>query len=137
MNWKFENMILTPETPDEDGTIGFCTIERQKLIYNEKTKRICTVGTLGEWKNYSESKLIVAKSKTVNGDYEFVKRFNPLGNRSLDFTIYNDTEAGQAYIVSASGHNMWLYPLTEDYLDVKEEGRTCSLKIREERRLHL
>ena len=122
MNWKFENMILTPETPDEDGTIGFCTIERPKLIYNEKTKEFVLWAHWENGKNYSESKLIVAKSKTVNGDYEFVKRFNPLGNRSLDFTIYNDTEAGQAYIVSASGHNMWLYPLTEDYLDVKEEG---------------
>jgi len=58
------------------------------------------------WENgtdYAESKLIVAKSETVNGDYEFVNRFNPAGNRSLDMTIYNDVDNQQAYIISSGG----------------------------------
>lgn len=140
VDWKFENMILTPETPDEDGTIGFCTIERPKLIYNGNEFVLWAHWENG--KNYTESKLIVAKSDTINGDYQFHNRFNPQSrtynsetgeyvittNRSLDMTIYNDvttdengTVHNQAYLISANGHNMALYKLTEDCLEVIPE----------------
>jgi hypothetical protein len=139
MNWKFENMILTPETPDNDGAIGFCTIERPKLIYNGSEFILWAHWENGS--NYTESKLIVAKCDTVNGDYEFVKLFNPQTtemdengtlvystNRSLDFTIYNDivdnedgTTTNQAYIISACGHDMCVYKLTDDCMDVVPE----------------
>lgn len=121
MNWKFENIILTPETPDDDGTIGFCTIERPKLIYNEMNQEFVLWAHWENGTDYAESKLIVAKSETVNGDYEFVNRFNPAGNRSLDMTIYNDVDNQQAYIISSGGtdgHTMYVYPLTDDYLDI-------------------
>lgn len=139
-DWKFENMILTPDTPDDDGTIGFCTIERPKLIYNGSEFVLWAHWENG--KDYGESKLIVAKCDTVNGDYEFVDRFNPKSrtynaetgeyeittNRSLDMTIYNDTETdadgtihNQAYLISANGHNMALYKLTQDCMDVIPE----------------
>lgn len=140
MDWKFENMILTPETPDDDGNIGFCTIERPKLIFNGSEFVLWAHWENGE--NYSESKLIVAKCDTINGDYQFVNRFNPQSrtynsetgeyeittNRSLDMTIYNDVttdESGtihnQAYLISANGHNMALYKLTENCMDVIPE----------------
>lgn len=122
VDWKFENMILTPETPVGDGTIGFCTIERPNLIYNGKEFVLWAHWENGH--NYTESKLIVAKCDTINGDYEFVKLFNPQSSyidpetgeleittsRSLDMTIYNDvvtnpdgTTSSQAYIISANG----------------------------------
>ncbi|RDY33212.1 family 43 glycosylhydrolase [Lachnotalea glycerini] len=136
MNWKFEHMILTPETPKGDTTIGFCTIERPKLIYNGSDFILWA-----HWENgndYTESKLLVAKCDIINGNYEFVKLFNPQTtqkgengeflystNRSLDFTIYNDavdngngTIKNQAYLISACGHDMCVYKLTEDCMDV-------------------
>lgn len=139
MHWTFENMILTSETQDNDGTIGFCTIERPKLIYNGSEFILWAHWENGS--NYTESKLIVAKCDTINGDYEFVKLFNPqtteidengalvyATNRSLDFTIYNDvvenadgTSTNQAYIISACGHDMCVYKLTNDCMDVVPE----------------
>lgn len=141
VNWKFENMILTPDTPTGDGgTIGFCTIERPKLIYNGKEFVLWA-----HWENgrdYTESKLIVAKCDTINGDYEFVKLFNPQvsyidpdtgerkykTNRSLDMTIFTDvitnpdgTTTRQSYLISANGWDMALYKLTEDCLDIIPE----------------
>lgn len=126
MNWTFENMILTPETATSEGdTIGFCTIERPKLIYNALTDMFVLWAHWENGNDYSESKLLVAECDRIGGDYTYLRRFNPAGNRSLDFTVFVEEEKNQAYIISAggsNGHTMFVYPLTEDYRDVDSKN---------------
>src|SRR5699024_2373351 len=71
--------------------------------------------------NYNQGNVVVAVSDTVDGDYEYVYRFQPLGHASRDFTVFQDDD-GEAYLFSSTRNNfdMNVYRLTDDYLYVEE-----------------
>ncbi len=140
-DWTYLNDIITPDTTapeymdygvdEETGekkqieyatdTLGFCTVERPKLIYSKELNKFVLWAHWENGKDYGQSMLLVAVSDTIDGDYEVVKLFRPAGNRSLDFTIFVDEVNNQAYIISACGHTMYVYPLTSDYTGVIED----------------
>ena len=76
------------------------------------------------YKNINENyTAIVAQSPTVDGKYTFVHKFQPLGNRTADCTLFKDDD-GTGYFISngqdATPKNMNIYKLTPDYLDVEK-----------------
>ena len=127
-DWTYLNDIITPDTTapeymdygvdEETGekkqieyatdTLGFCTVERPKLIYSKELNKFVLWAHWENGKDYGQSMLLVAVSDTIDGDYEVVKLFRPAGNRSLDFTIFVDEVNNQAYIISACGHTMYV-----------------------------
>ena len=72
-----------------------------------------------EGKGYAPAEAAVFKCDKIDGDYEFVKGFRPLGNMSRDCGTYVDDD-GTAYFFSAANDNkdLMLYRLTDDYLDI-------------------
>lgn len=142
-SWEFVGDLLTQDTPGVCTTGTYngaaCKIERPKLVYNEATDTFVLWGHWETAESYAASHLIVATSDTIDGDYAIVRNFRPgagevptehadptyagtdglWGYGSRDFTVFQDPDTGQAYLVSSQDHlSMRLYPLTADFTDV-------------------
>lgn len=146
-NWEHVNDIVTAGTPGICSTGTYsgdtCKIERPKLVYNEATE---TYVLWGHWEtadSYAASHLVVLTSKTIGGDYELVRNFRPgvgevhteevdptysgsdgkSGYGSRDFTVFQDGDTGDAYLVGSQDHlSMRVYKLTDDFTDVDWKG---------------
>ncbi|MDX8045305.1 immunoglobulin-like domain-containing protein [Gracilibacillus sp. S3-1-1] len=116
-NWEFRNSVITSESHPE---LAESKIERPKVLYNEKIDKYVLWGHWEEAHNYNQGNVVVAVSDTIDGDYEFVYRFQPKGFTSRDFTVFQDTD-GTAYLFSTANLvNTNVYRLTDDYLYVDE-----------------
>ncbi|HEX2145987.1 MAG TPA: discoidin domain-containing protein [Glycomyces sp.] len=142
-NWEFVGDLLTQDTPGVCDTGTYegtaCKIERPKLVHNEATDQFVLWGHWETAENYAASHLIVATSDTIDGDYGIVRNFRPgvgevatehadptypgtdgkWGYGSRDFTVFQDPDSGEAFLVSSQDHlSMRVYPLTADFTDV-------------------
>jgi hypothetical protein len=142
-NWEYVGDLLTQDTPGVCTTGTYtgpaCKIERPKLVYNEATGKFVLWGHWETAESYAASHLIVATSDTIDGDYSIVRNFRPgvgevgtehadptypgadglWGYGSRDFTVFQDPDTGDAYLVGSQDHlSMRLYPLTADFTDV-------------------
>ena len=116
-NWEFKNAVVTPDTHPE---LAESKIERPKVLYNERIDKYVLWGHWEEAHNYNQGNVVVAVSDTIDGDYEFLYRFQPKGFSSRDFTVFQDTD-GTAYLFSTANlFNTNVYRLTDDYLYVDE-----------------
>jgi len=122
-----------------------CTIERPKLVYNAVSGKFVIWAHWENGSDYASSHLLVATSDTIDGDYQVVRNFRPgagavatdeedptctvkkqpgeahprCGYGSRDFTVYQDPDSEDAYLVSAQDHlSMRVYKLSWDYTDV-------------------
>lgn len=141
--WEFVGDLLTADTPGVCTTGTYagaaCKIERPKLIRNEATGKFVLWGHWETADSYAASHLIVATSDTIDGEYAVERNFRPgagevatehadptypgtdgkWGYGSRDFTVFQDPDTGDAYLVSSQDHlSMRVYPLTADYTDV-------------------
>ncbi|GKX29362.1 hypothetical protein SH1V18_18420 [Vallitalea longa] len=141
LTWRFCNHILTLDSPikkhyvrtshdleieGQEACIGNgCNIERPKVIYNERTKQFVMWMHWEKPADYSEARCAIAVCDRVDGDYEYLGSFNPIGNMSRDCTLYKD-DNGIAYFISSSRNNadIKIYRLSQDYLSVDKEVRT-------------
>lgn len=139
--WSFCNHILTLDSLKKEhyvrtfheleiegqvASIGNgCNIERPKVLYNEHTKQFVMWMHWEKPSDYSEARCAVAVCDKVDGDYEYLGSFNPIGNMSRDCTLFKDDD-GTAYFISASRGNadLKIYRLSDDYLSIDEEVRT-------------
>ncbi|MCA0756932.1 family 43 glycosylhydrolase [Paenibacillus sp. N4] len=112
--WEFRNTVLTTASHPE---LASAKIERPKVVYNKKTSKYVLWGHWEEAGNYNQANVVVAVSDTVDGDYEYLYRFQPGGMQSRDFTVFQDDD-GSAYLFSSSNNNadMNVFKLTDDYL---------------------
>jgi hypothetical protein len=119
-NWTFKNAVLIPTT-HPDLAISGRVIERPKVLYNEQTGQF-VMWLHWESSNYGAAECGIAKSATIDGDYELVAHFRPNNNMSRDCTLFKDDD-GTAYFVSAANENadLIIYRLTGDYLDIQEQ----------------
>ena len=138
-NWTYVKDLVTQATAPE---LIDSKWERPKLVYNELTDTFVLWGHWERAGDYAASHLVVATSKTVDGDYTFVKHFRPgvgevatheadptyagtdgkWGYGSRDFTVFKDPDSDDAYLVSTEDHtSMRVYKLTDDYTDVDWE----------------
>lgn len=117
-NWQFANDILTEDShPDLNGRL----IERPKIIYNEQTGKYVMWMHWENGEHYGEARAAVAYCDIVDGNYEYLGSFRPLGNMSRDCTLFKDNN-GTAYFISAAKENydLNIYRLTDDYLAIDE-----------------
>lgn len=115
--WEFRNHVLTQQS---DPELQQANIERPKVMYNEATGQFVMWMHKENGQDYSEARAAVAVSGTVDGDYDYLGSFRPLGHMSRDITVFVDDD-GTGYMVSAARENydLHLYRLTDDYTDVE------------------
>jgi hypothetical protein len=114
IHWTFRNHALTQQASGDLGPNR--VVERPKVIYNASTHLYVMYMHIDD-SSYSEAKVGVATSSTVDGVYTYQGSYNPLGNQSRDMTIFQDTD-GSAYLIYATNSNtdMKIDKLSADYL---------------------
>lgn len=114
--WEFRNNALTQSSASELATAN---IERPKVIYNATTHKYVMWMHKETSADYSQARVAVAVSDTVDGNYTYLGSFRPLGITSRDMTLYQDTD-GAAYLVSSANENadLDIFRLTDDYTGV-------------------
>lgn len=120
--WVYDNNVLTQSSASELATSG---IERPKVIYNSGTGQYVMWMHWENGTDYTQARVAVAVSSTVDGNYTYLGSFRPLGNDSRDMTVFRD-DNGTAYLISATSvnANLNVYQLTSDYHGVDHLVRT-------------
>lgn len=116
-NWKFEGVVLKPDTADEKSDLHPSQVlERPKVIYNDKTGKF-VMWLHVDSHDYSKAAAGVAISDTPNGEFTYLGSMRPNEQMSRDMTLFKDDD-GRAYHVYSSESNATLYIslLSDDYL---------------------
>jgi hypothetical protein len=115
--WEHRNKIITTAT--DPLLASDRIIERPKIIYNDKTKMYVM---WAHWDNsaYTDSNAGIFKSSTIDGNYTYVDHIKPGGHDTRDCTLFKEDD-GTAYFIAVGNNNsdLWVYPLSDDYLSVK------------------
>jgi Glycosyl hydrolases family 43. len=118
-NWTFRNQVLKQADPENLGR-GW-VLERPKVFHNPKTKKFVMYFHLDDGR-YQFARVGVAVCDTVDGDYQYVKSFRPLGKESRDIGQFIDDD-GSAYLIfeDRPSRGFHIAKLSEDYMDVEKE----------------
>jgi Glycosyl hydrolases family 43 len=119
VHWKFRNQVLAISNPENLGSSAI--LERPKVFYNHKTKTFVMYTHL-DGAGYKLARVAVAVSKTVDGDYRYVRSFRPLGQESRDIGQFIDDD-GAAYLIfeSRPTHGFFIAKLSSDYMNVEKQ----------------
>jgi hypothetical protein len=125
MNWTFRKQVVASTEPTQVPS-RWWTIERPKVFYNAKTNKFVLYGHIDS-QGYKLASVAVFTSDTVDGDYQFVRLFRPLGLESRDIGQFIDDD-GSAYLIfeSRPTKGFFIAQLSDDYLDVAR--KTCFIK---------
>jgi Glycosyl hydrolases family 43 len=119
VHWKFHAQVLAISNPENlgKGTI----LERPKVFYNRKTKTYVMYMHLDS-PDYKLARVAIATSKTVDGTYQYVRSFRPLGQESRDIGQFVDDD-GAAYLIfeSRPTQGFFIAKLSDDYMDVAKQ----------------
>lgn len=106
-NWEKLALAVTPTgSMTDDGTdiASGRTMERPKVVYNERTGKWVMWFHWENGSNYNEAKCAVLTADKVQGPYTLVSVFRPNGCDSRDQTLFLDDD-GQAYHVYSTNTN--------------------------------
>jgi len=117
-HWKFEGAILrntSITTPLPAGEPLHYRIERPKLLYNQRTQQYVLYFHLDSLR-FKLGMVGVCVSSAVAGPYRFVAGYQPDGQRSLDFNLFQDVDQ-RAYLVRSVNNTFTAISLlSADYL---------------------
>jgi hypothetical protein len=122
--WTFRNQVFKSRNPENFGR-GW-VLERPKVFYNARTKKFVMYmhidGPLpGQSGGYDLARVGVATCDTVDGDYQYLKSFRPLGHESRDIGQFIDDD-GTAYLIFEDRpFGFRIAKLSDDYLNVEKE----------------
>jgi len=125
-HWKFRNRVLQLADPENFGPRWI--LERPKVFYCQPTKKYVMYMHIdgpspGRRSGYDLARVGLAVCDTVDGDYQYLRSFRPLGNQSRDLGQFIDDD-GAAYLISEDRPNGFhIYRLAEDYLSIDRD--TC------------
>ena len=114
VHWTFERKIIqNGVTTPQLGRSRM--IERAKLMQNPKTGKF-VVWCHYESSNYAASEAACFECDSVNGAYQLVWSGRPLGIKSRDCNVFQDTD-GTTYFISTTEENqhLGLFRLSDDY----------------------
>jgi hypothetical protein len=118
VNWKFRGDAFKVNDP-ENFRPGW-VLERPKVFYNAKTKKFVMYMHVDN-ESYQLARVGVAISDKVDGPYQWVKSFRPLGHESRDIGQFIDDD-GTAYLVFEDRpFGFRIAKLSDDYLNVEKE----------------
>ena len=114
-HWTFRGDVVKFSDPANLGR-GWI-LERPKVFYNARTKKFVMYMHFDN-RGYKFAGVGVATCDTVDGDYQYVKSFRPLGHESRDIGQFVDDD-GSAYLIFEDRPNGFhIAKLSDDYLDV-------------------
>ncbi len=125
INWKFRNQVIAMSDPANLSEAW--VLERPKVFYNARTKKFVMYMHIdgrapGHESPYSTACVGVAVCDTVDGNYEYLRHFRPLGLESRDIGQFIDDD-GAPYLIFESRPTKGFYiaSLSQDYLDVDHD----------------
>ena len=122
-HWKFRNQVVKLADPENLGR-GWI-LERPKVFYNAPTKKFVLYAHLDDGR-YQAARVAVLACDTVDGDYQYLKSFRPLGHESRDIGQFVDDD-GTAYLIFEDRPNGFhIAQLSDDYLTVEKD--ICVIK---------
>ena len=98
VHWTFRKQVLAVSNPENLG--AGVILERPKVFYSRKTKMYVMYMHL-DGPGYKLARVAIATSKTVDGDYTYVRSFRPLDQESRDIGQFVDDD-GSAYLIFES-----------------------------------
>ncbi|MBV9657607.1 MAG: family 43 glycosylhydrolase [Verrucomicrobia bacterium] len=124
-HWTFRNKVLQLSDPEHLGSPRW-VLERPKVFYNAKTEKFVMYMHLDGplqpgGRDYALARVGVATCDAVDGDYQYLRSFRPLGQESRDIGQFIDDD-GSAYLIFESRPTAGFYiaKLSDDYLDVEK-----------------
>jgi len=117
-HWSFRGDVVKFSDPANLGR-GWI-LERPKVFYNAQTKKFVMYMHFDN-RGYRFAGVGVAVCDTVDGDYQYVKSFRPLGHESRDIGQFVDDD-GSAYLIFEDRPNGFhIAKLSDDYLNVEKD----------------
>ena len=124
-HWRFRNQVLKLGDPEHFGRS--VVLERPKVFYNAKTKKFVMYMHIdgpepgGGGGGYALARVGVAVCDTVDGDYQYLKSFRPLGEQSRDIGQFVDDDGTGYLIFEDRPHGFHIAKLSDDYLTVEKD----------------
>lgn len=117
-SWTFRGDVVQLADPDTLGP--HWVLERPKVFYNRKTKKYVMYMHIDN-RTYKVAQVAVAVSDKPDGNFEYIKRFRPLGHESRDIGQFIDDD-GTAYLVFEDRpFGFRIAKLSDDYMDVEKQ----------------
>lgn len=118
-HWTFRNQVIQLADPGDLGPRF--VLERPKVFYNAKTKKYVMYMHIDDAK-YALARVGVAVSDTVDGQYQYLRSFRPLGQESRDIGQFVDDD-GSAYLIfeDRPAKGFHIARLSDDYLTVERD----------------
>lgn len=124
VNWTFRNQVI--KLANVENLQRGWALERPKVFYNVRTKKYVMYmhidGALADQKGgYSFAHVGVAICDSVDGDYQYLKSFRPLGHQSRDIGQFIDDDGSAYLIFEDRPFGFRIAKLSDDYLTVEKE----------------
>lgn len=118
VHWSFLNQVVKLADPEALGRRW--VLERPKVFSNPKTKKLVLYAHIDDGR-YQFASVAVFTCDRVDGDYQYLKSFRPLGHESRDIGQFIDDD-GSAYLVFEDRpFGFRIAKLSDDYLGVEKE----------------
>jgi len=123
-HWTFRNQVI--KLADPEGFGPSWVLERPKVFYHPQSKKFVMYMHIdgpspGESGGYKLARVGVAVSDRVDGDYQYLKSFRPLGHESRDIGQFIDDDGTPYLIFEDRPYGFRIATLSEDYLNVEKE----------------
>jgi hypothetical protein len=118
-HWTVRNQVMRQADPENLGR-GW-VLERPKVFYNAKTRKYVMYMHLDD-RSYKVARVAVATCDTVDGDYQYLKSFRPLGCESRDIGQFIDDD-GSSYLIfeDRPAKGFHIARLSDDGLNVEKD----------------
>jgi hypothetical protein len=118
-HWNFRGQVVKLADPEDLGR-GW-VLERPKVFYNGKTKKFVMYAHIDGKGGYQFARAAVFTCDTVDGHYEYLKNFRPLGHESRDIGQFIDDDGSAYLIFEDRPFGFRIGKLSDDYLTVERE----------------
>ncbi len=117
-HWTFRHQVVQADDPAQLGR-GWI-LERPKVYFNASSKKYVMYAHIDDGR-YKVASVAIFTCDTVDGDYHYLKYFQPLGQQSRDIGQFVDDD-GTAYLIFEDRPNGFhIARLSTDYLNVEKE----------------
>ena len=118
VHWTFRNQVLKQADPEHFGP--HWVLERPKVFYNARTRKFVMYMHIDN-ASYRVARVGVAVCDRVDGDYQYLNSFRPLGHESRDIGQFVDDD-GMAYLIFEDRpYGFRIAQLSPDYLSLQRE----------------
>jgi hypothetical protein len=118
-HWTFRRQVVKLADPENLGRTW--VLERPKVFYNAKTKKYVMYAHIDGKGGYKFASVAVFTCDKVDGDYQYLKSFRPLGHESRDIGQFIDDDGSAYLIFEDRPFGFRIAKLSDDYLNVEKE----------------